>query len=238
MRRILSCLAVAALWASAATSASAATFGFGCVTNNNATNCADGVGQLSVEVLAGPGATQASFTFKNAGPDASSITDVYFDDGTLLGIASITNMTGVSFTQGASPGDLPGGNTIGFETSAGFLADSTPPAQPNGVNPGEQLTITFNLLPGTTFAQLIAAIEDGVGCNVDNSCAGTLRIGIHVQGFANGGSESFVNNPGGGGGSPDPQTVVPEPASLLLLGSGLGAVAAARRRRRGVTSAS
>jgi hypothetical protein len=34
---------------------------------------------------------QVLFEFSNAGPASSSITDVYFDDGTLLGTAELTN---------------------------------------------------------------------------------------------------------------------------------------------------
>jgi len=49
---------------------------------------------------------------------------------------------------------------------------------------------------------------------------GTLRIGIHVQGFATGGSESFVNVP------------LPEPATFGLLALGAVALVAARARRR------
>jgi hypothetical protein len=159
----------------------------GC-TNTSTTNTGIGVAQLSVEVTdVGVGANQAKFIFRNSGPLASSITDVYFDDGTLLGIASITNGAGVNFSQGASPPNLPGGNNCTpanpFVTTAGFTADSNPPTQPNGVNPGESLVIVFNLISGQTFADTQAALVDG-----------RLRIGIHVQGFAGGGSESFVND--------------------------------------------
>ncbi|NUN98546.1 MAG: PEP-CTERM sorting domain-containing protein, partial [Candidatus Omnitrophica bacterium] len=75
--------------------------------------------------------------------------------------------------------------------------------------PGEWLGVGFNLLSGKTFADVLADIADG-----------DLRIGIHVQGFRNGGSESFVNN-----------GVVPEPATVGLLAAGLLSLAAGRRRR-------
>jgi hypothetical protein len=200
-------LFVSAFALAAGTTHAAVTYGFGGITNNSATNTANGEAQLFVDVAA-VGAAQVSFTFRNVGPHAMSITDVYFDDGTLLGIASITNMSGVDFSQGASPPNLPGGNTLSppFSTTAGFLADSDPPAQPNGVNPGEQLVITFDLIGGMTFADTITALD---------TPGDHLRIGIHVQGYADGGSESFVN--------------VPAPGALALLG--LGGLAATRRRR-------
>ena len=184
------------------------TYGFYNITSNNLVDAMNGEAQLSVFVEAGPGANQVYFQFSNTGPNAMSITDVYFDDGTLLGIASITNGSGVSFSQNASPPNLPGWNNItpAFQVTAGFSADSNPPAQPNGVNPGETLTIVFNLLGGFTFADTINAL---------NTPGDVLRIGIHVQGFAGGGSESFVNTP--------------TPGALGLLG--LAGLVAARRRR-------
>lgn len=193
------------------TSAISVTYGFDAVTANSAVNTAT-AGQYTVEVADGAGAGQVEFIFRNSGPAASSITDVYFDDGTLLGIASVSGGTGVDFSQGASPGDLPGGNTIGFETTAGFNADSNPPTQPNGVNPGEVLTIVFNLINGMTVQDTINALNGGVD----------LRIGIHVQGFADGGSESFVNGP--------PTTVPDGGATAVLLGLGVLGLAGVSRK--------
>jgi MYXO-CTERM domain-containing protein len=203
-------IVLAAMAVSSATALATVTYSFQNVTANSVANAASGQAQLSVDV-APVGLNQVSFTFFNAGPAAMSITDVYFDDGTLLGIASITNGPGVNFSQGASPPNLPGGNllTPAFNTTAGFFADSDPPAQPNGVNPGEQLTIVFDLINGQTFNDTINAL---------NTPGDYLRIGIHVQGFADGGSESFVNN-------------VPAPGMLALAGAG-GLFAARRKRSR------
>ena len=177
--------------------------------------------QLSVEVLddtdVDVGAGQVGFLFKNAVGTAASVTDVYFDDGTLLGIASIYSNAGVSFSQGASPPNLPSGNNIGFVTTAGFLADSDSPASANGVNAStEWLKIVFNLINSKTYADTVAAIDNGAD----------LRIGLHVQAIGQpGGSDSYVNT----------LTVVPLPAAawmgITLLG-GTGIVGYLRKRRQ------
>ncbi|MEX2206188.1 MAG: hypothetical protein WEF50_08180 [Myxococcota bacterium] len=187
--------------------------GFGCISDNLAGDCAIGEAQLTVDVT-DPGGGQVLFSFSNSGPAASSITDVYFDDGSLLELAVVINdlvLPGiVDFSQDASPGDLPAGNNADpdFNTTAGFNADSSPPTQPNGVNPGELLGILFTLQPGQDFNDVLAELGDG-----------TLRIGIHVQGYTSGGSESLINHP------------LPEPALFGLLSLGAGALLCARARR-------
>jgi hypothetical protein len=182
--------------------ADAALYSFFNITNNNAGDAAIGESQLSVGVE--PSGGQVEFTFYNIGTEASSITDVYFDDNTsqLLSIASITGSAGVSFSEGASPGNLPGGSPIGF--SADFSADSDPPAQPNGVNPGENLVLAFNLSGSSSYANVLSAMNSG-----------DMLVGIHVQGFASDGSESFVT---------------PIPPTVLLLGSSLIGLVGIRRK--------
>lgn len=193
--------------------AQAVAVSFFCITGG--ANCATGVAQFGVDVT-DPGGGQVKFTFTNDVGDASSITDVYFDDGSLLGIASISSSAGVSFTQIASPANLPGGNNASppFVTTAGFSADSDPPTQPNGVNAAtENLMIFFDLIAGQSFADVIAELTSG-----------ELRIGIHGQGFGDGGSESFVNVP------------IPIPPAVWLLGSGLVALIGIGRRRNRVAA--
>lgn len=188
--------------------AQAATLSFDCITNNLAGDCAIGEAQLTVDVTLHEG-VHVLFEFKNSGPSAASITDVYFDDGTLLSINSIINGAGVDFSEGANPGNLPGGNTLSPAFDADFSADSNAPVPQNGVNPGETLGVLFNLQPGGTFADVIGELADG-----------TLRVGIHVQALDSGGSESFVNQP------------VPVPAAIWLMVSGLlGLIGIAKRRR-------
>jgi hypothetical protein len=165
--------------------------------------------QLTVQVAdeglgtgGGVTATQVLFKFTNPVGIASSICDVYFDDGTLLGIAAIRQSAGVAFNTPATPADLPGGNNAvpPFEVTDQFSADSDPPAQPNGVNAaGEWLGIVFDLQSSKTYADVIAALGDG-----------SLRIGLHVQAIGpGGGSDSYVNR-------------VPVPAAFLLGMLGLG----------------
>ena len=126
---------------------------------DGATEIADGaIGEAQLYVELSDLGSQVEFMFTNIGPEASSIIDVYFDDGTLLGIASISNtLSLVEFSQLASPPDLPGGNNVSppFATTAGFSADSDPPAQPLGVNPGESLGITFDLQSGGIFDDVV-----------------------------------------------------------------------------------
>lgn len=204
-------LTLAAVLATAG-SVHAATYSFEAITNNNAVDVAIGEAQLSVDVTDPLGANNVLFTFKNTGPFASSITDIYFDDGTLLALSTITNGPGVDFSVGAAPGNLPGGNALSpaFNNTAGFASDSNPPTQPNGVNPGEWVSILFTLQSGQEFNTVL-----------DDLQSGALRIGIHVQGFATGGSESFVHT------SP-----IPEPEIYAMLGLGLGLMGWVGRRKK------
>jgi len=203
--------------AGALSRADAATLSFFNITNNGNANLA---GQLGAQVT-DPGGGQISFAFSNNVGIASSITDIYFDAGGFLGgIASLIE-SGVDFGIGASPPNVPGGNSITpvFVTSAS--ADSEPPVSQNGINSSSDLlTIILNLAGGKTFSDVLAALTSG-----------DVRVGLHVQAIgAREGSDSYVNNPpGGGGGGPSP---VPLPAAVYLFGTAVvGLVALGRRRR-------
>ena len=178
-------------------------WGFSNITHTNTVNAAIGEAQLTVDLVDRGGVSPSvAFLFKNAGPKASSITDLYFDDGsnhTLLQIADLVGSTGVRFSVGATPGNLPGANNASprFRTTLGLSADSDSPVQPNGVNPGEWLSVVFDLQSGKTSASVL-----------DDLVRRDLRIGIHVQGFANGGSESFVNG-----------SLLPRPSGVDALGA-------------------
>lgn len=200
-----------------ALAAASSTYSFTGVTNTNATNTNLGKSSLFVEVI--DMGSQVAFKFTNT--SASSLTDVYFDDGALLGIASISDSgDGVDFSQGAKPAEMPGRNNLtpAFNTTAGFSADSNSPTSPNGVTSGEWLTITFDLQSGKDYSDVLSALA-----LPNNGGTGDLRIGLHVQSFSNGGSESFVNvaSP-----VPEAQTVV-----MMLAGLGLVGLIGVRRRK-------
>jgi hypothetical protein len=199
--------AAVALAAFAAPASAGPIYTFSCITDNSPANCAIGEAQLSMEVI-DEGGGLVGFKFYNAVGEESSITDIYFEDGSLLGIFSITDSgLGVAFSAPASPPDLPGG---GLSFTATTSLDSNPPVVPFGVSSStEWVEVTFSLQPGGTYQDVI-----------DELGTGDLRVGLHVQGFANGGSESFINDP----------TPVPEPGTLLLLGAGLTGLASRRRR--------
>ncbi|HIK09872.1 MAG TPA: PEP-CTERM sorting domain-containing protein [Oscillatoriaceae cyanobacterium M33_DOE_052] len=198
------------------------------ITGNYAPNALTGETQLFLDVTDATGgenlsANQVLFKLSNAGPAASSITQIYFEDmlNSLSGIATngITGSgSGVSFSVSTGNLNLPGGNDSSVNFTEEYGVRSLPPVQPRGVNPGEWVSVLFNLNSGQTLQNVF-----------DNLASQDMRVGIHVQGFANGGSESFVNLPPRGVTPPPAQ--VPEPATLLGLGLVGGLMAGSRRRK-------
>ena len=201
--------------------ASELNLGFTNISGNNATNAQTGETQLSLTVrdlMNG----NIEFVLSNSGPLASSITDAYWDDadpGLLADLISIDNtVSGVNFAEGGAPPNLPAGNNATPSFSADFLATATNPSggpNGNGVNPSESVGITFELAPNIVFDDIDDALSSGA-----------LRVGIHVQSFANGGSESFIND------TPD-TPIVPTPSAALGGLAMLGVLGGARRRRSG-----
>lgn len=152
---------------------------------------------LSLYVQVADGGPQlVDFTFYNDSFIGSSIARIYFDDdgGSLSGLAGIDGL-GVSFSQSASPGNIPGGRSLDlpFEVTDEFSigADASPPK--NGINPGQWAKITFDMTGGT--------LDDVIG-GLDT---GALHIGVHVIALPDGSSGSAL--------------AVPEPATVMLLGT-------------------
>ena len=187
-----------------------------------------------------------SFTFYNEGLVQSSITDIYFDDydpNPVLKFSSTTTpkspwvigSTGVKFTVDAdskvAPGDLPGGNLADpdFVMTSGMSADADNPIYSNGVNnwtgtgTAEWVRMTFALTGTNTFDDVVTALQTG------NS---HLRIGIKVQGFVGGGSESFISNPLPPDSPPPPPTPVPLPAAAWGGMALCGMIGIGKLRRR------
>ena len=173
--------------------------------------------QLSVNVT--QSGSNALFTFFNSSVIASSITDAYFDYGNTNYFTSVSNnilgsageSAGVSYTDGATPPNLPAGNTIGF--SADASGDSTAPnVLASGVNASNEYVSflgTFGL--SSSFSDLIAALDSNA-----------FRIGLHVQGIGElGGSESFVDVP----------SQVPVPGAIWLFGSAMLGFAGFNKRK-------
>jgi len=184
--------------------------GFNYIPNEDSISTTDaqiGEAQLFVDISGGTGTV--TFTFGNEGPDEAVISSVYFDDDALLWNPTILdNPPAVDFKVGGSPEMLPGWDVLNpdFMTDFGFGVADGVSGSAKGVGAGESVGFVFDLLGGATLADVIDDINDG-----------TLRIGLHITGFADEGSESFVN--------------VPEPATLILLGLGSLALIGRRRRR-------
>ena len=146
------------------------------------------------------------FEFHNESTIDNVITQVYFDGSVLSGISIISQSSGVMFSAGASPSNLPAGNELTPSFSADFSAGAEPPPAFKGINNSltEWLAITMNMPSGITFDD----VRDALG-------TADLRVGVHLQGFGDDSSESAINDPR--------EEIIPEPSVMSLLGlAGLG----------------
>lgn len=150
--------------------------------------------------------TLVGFEFHNDSQLPSSIARIYFEQGVLKGITSILCGSGTCFAEDATPHNPPGWNNLTpvFETA--FSADSQPPRSHNGIEPGEHVTVVFELSGGAEMNDLFNQLAHG-----------TFRIGVHVISLPDGSSFSAVS---------------PEPATLLLLIVGAAVLIRIRPRHR------
>lgn len=190
----------------AAAPASAVSLAFDCITGNSATDCGIATSQLSV-VIEAFGADQARLQVVNTGPAASVYSRILLDGTVLSSVDAIVNGPGVAFAS-IAPGVLPGGNGNPYLFTADLEVTANNPMPQNGIGPGEGLVVVFDIAAGFSFADVLDALADG-----------SLRIGMHVQSFASGGSESVLNRP------------VPEAHTMLLLGLGLAGLGRIGRAR-------
>ena len=156
------------------------------------------------------GTGTGDFTFWNNSTVQSSVTKMYWDDGSLVGTCGITTSSGVVFNEiEISPPNVPGANLLDppFEAIRAFTADADPPLYHNGINDG-----------GVEWAEFCFTLDvaDDYFDLQNELISGELRLAVHLQGFADGSSESAVN--------------IPEPSSMSVLA--LGGLALLGRKRR------
>ena len=185
------------------------TFDFKCVTRNCDLNSVIGEDQFFIDVFNCENG-RAKFKFNNTGPENCTISEIYFYSDILLGEPDIDDsLPGVDFITGAIPSNLPGGDNVtpAFEAVTCLSAEAKKPSPKNGVNPNQWVALTYGITNGKNIEDVINEL------NTDQ-----LRIGIHVQAFDNGGSESFITFNNNNNNNPTP---IPEPTSISLLGMGV-----------------
>lgn len=205
MRYRLMC--VAATLCLSTSAASAATYGFTCITSGLPCTTIGNADQLQVDIT-NPSGAAVRFFFTNAGGIDTSVRNIYWDSS-LLSYSSptIVNGSGTSFVANGNPGNLPAGETLAPPFASDFNVSATPPPPVDGINAGENLAVTLSLAPNVTFQQLLASI------------GGETRIGLNIA--AVGGSLVIDGSP----------TVIPVPAALPLMFAGLVGLCFVARRR-------
>ena len=160
---------------------------FTCITNNSAADCAIGEAQLSADL------TGDVLTITMNGSDAAVVEQVFIEGAGVVGGSFLGGVGIVDFGDAVAGGNLPGGNSIGFDEAINFAAHKPAPEHGIGYHPKD-----------TTVLQVGRFQLEG-----DPS---ELRVGVHVIGYGSGGSESFVTG--------RPGAPVPEPSAALMFGLG------------------
>ncbi|MEN6575243.1 MAG: hypothetical protein ABFD90_02780 [Phycisphaerales bacterium] len=198
------------------------TYYFGNITNSS--GLADDMTlakQLSVVVSPVADApTQVSFTFFNSAATSSDVAEIYFEDGTLLGMVSIAN-AGTTFREGSEPKWLPAGENLdpAWRKSRNFSADVDVGQETDPLDAGtDSVEFIFDLLDGQEYDDVIAAIVAGLEPGPWVGDSSRLRMGLHVRSI------------GGTGESDSFSIVVPVPGAVLLGMLGLGAAGLGLRR--------
>jgi len=210
----LKMMGVAAALYACAGAASAATYGFTCITSGLPCTTVGTTDQILVDIT-NPSGDAVRFFFTNSGGVDTRVANIYWDSN-LLSYSSptIVNGAGTDFVVGGNPSNLPVGNTLSPPFSSDFNVSAEPPPPQNGIGTGENLAVTLSLGANVTFQQLLASI------------GGDTRIGLNL--VASGGSMVID----GGSFNPDPDTVIPVPAALPLMFAGLVGMGFVARRRR------
>lgn len=192
------------------TAARSELYGFAAVSNNSGVS-GQMAAQLSLEVK-DIGSNQVEFIFKNnIAPYAvdpgltGSIELLAFEDGILLDLVTINpypnlldDQSVVSFLEDTSPTGTALPNSDLTITQNFFAVDATSAPSKKGVNPYEAVGIVFDLVADNSFANVIAALNQGF---TEPIVSGeSLRIGIHVIsigaiGEEDGDSDSFILTP-------------------------------------------
>lgn len=151
---------------------------------------------LKIDLLITEDGDNVRFEFRNSSLVPSSIDALYFEKGLLNSLVGLDFEPGLLFMENARPARLPGGGDLVPVFQTAFSCRALPPVFHNGIAPGENLTVIFNLDEGATFEDLMLGLH-----------AEEFRIGAHIIGLPDGSSLSAFNN-------------TPEPSTILLLGAG------------------